>query len=77
MEEATPYLRLPLPHPDHLLSEDVLRLREALVGLDAQAQQQVQALDATTQAMAAVLDEAVSTLQHALRRERLRRWLDL
>ena len=27
--ERTPVLNLPLPHPDHLLSEDVLRLREA------------------------------------------------
>ena len=27
--ERTPVLNLPLPHPDHLLSDDVLRLREA------------------------------------------------
>lgn len=25
----------PLPHPDHLLSEDALRLREAITAIDA------------------------------------------
>ena len=35
MEERTPNLNLPLPHPEHLLVEDVGRLREALVSLDA------------------------------------------
>lgn len=38
---------------------------------------QVQALDATTQVMAGVLDEEIDALQQALRRERLRRWLNL
>ena len=32
--ERTPVLNLPLPHPDHLLVDDVLRLREALTTLD-------------------------------------------
>ena len=36
-----------------------------------------QTLDATTQVMAGVLDEEISALQQALRRERLRRWLNL
>ena len=29
-EERTPYLNLPLPHIDHLLQDDVERLRAAL-----------------------------------------------
>lgn len=33
-EERTPR-GYPLPHPDHLLSEDVLNLREALTRIDA------------------------------------------
>ena len=33
--ERTPVLNLPLPHPDHLLSDDVLLLREAFATLDA------------------------------------------
>ncbi len=35
MNERTDHLDLPLPHPEHLLTEDVQRLREALVMLDA------------------------------------------
>lgn len=34
MDERTLHLNLPLPHPEHMLSEDVLRLREALTTLD-------------------------------------------
>ena len=34
MDERTVHLNLPLPHPEHMLSEDVLRLREALTTLD-------------------------------------------
>lgn len=35
MDDRTDLLALPLPHPEHLLVEDVVRLREALVMLDA------------------------------------------
>ena len=34
IDEKTTYLKLPLPHPDNLLEDDVLRLRETLQGLD-------------------------------------------
>lgn len=34
MDEHTPQLYLPLPHPDHLLIDDVARLRTALTRLD-------------------------------------------
>ena len=34
-EERTPYLNLPLPHIDHLLQDDVERLRAALTLLDS------------------------------------------
>lgn len=34
MDDRTDHLDLPLPHPEHMLSEDVLRLREALTTLD-------------------------------------------
>lgn len=44
-DERTPVLRLPLPHPDHLLSEDVLRLREALMALDSQVADKAAASD--------------------------------
>lgn len=33
-EILTPHLSLPLPHPDNLLQEDVLRIRDALTALD-------------------------------------------
>ena len=36
-EERTPYLNLPLPHIDHLLQDDVERLRAALTLLDGHA----------------------------------------
>ncbi len=35
MDDRTDHLDLPLPHPEHLMIEDVARLREALVSLDA------------------------------------------
>ena len=35
MDDRTNHLDLPLPHSDHLMVEDVARLREALVSLDA------------------------------------------
>ena len=35
MDELTPQLYLPLPHPDHLLIDDVARLRTAFTRLDA------------------------------------------
>lgn len=38
LDERTPYLGLPLPHPTNRLDEDVLRLREALTELDRHAQ---------------------------------------
>ena len=44
-DERTPVLRLPLPHPDHLLVDDVLRLREALMALDAQVADKAAAND--------------------------------
>ena len=34
MSEHTPLRGYPLPHPDHLLSDDVLRLREAIAAID-------------------------------------------
>ena len=34
MDDRTDHLDLPLPHPEHLMIEDVLRLREALTTLD-------------------------------------------
>ena len=36
-DERTPYLNLPLPHIDHLLQDDVERLRAALTLLDGHA----------------------------------------
>ncbi len=44
-DERTSVLRLPLPHPDHLLVDDVLRLREALIALDSQVADKVAASD--------------------------------
>lgn len=35
MRETTPYLKLPLPHPDNDLADDVEPLREAFGKLDA------------------------------------------
>ena len=59
MDERTPVLQLPLPHPDHLLSDDVLRLREALVTVDAGFGQQ-------RTEMQAALDAQLDQVQAAL-----------
>ena len=91
-DERTPVLHLPLPHPDHLLSDDVLRLREAFTTLDAgfgQQRTEVQtamaqtrsevnaALTATTTAVADALDEVSADLTGQLRRLRLNQLLHL
>ena len=81
MDERTPVLQLPLPHPDHLLSDDVLRLREALVTVDtgfgAQRTEVQTALEATTVAMADALDEVSAETTRQIRRLRLNQLLSL
>lgn len=91
-DERTPVLRLPLPHPDHLLSDDVLRLREALVTVDtgfgaqraevqavmAQTRSEVEtALVATTTAVADALDEVSTDVLRRIRRLQLNHLLNL
>ena len=90
--DRTPVLNLPLPHPDHLLSEDVLRLREALVTVDtgfgaqraevqavmAQTRGEVEtALVATTTAVADALDEVSTDVLRRIRRLQLNQLLNL
>ena len=90
--ERTPVLHLPLPHPDHLLSDDVLRLREAFTTLDAgfgQQRAEVQtvmvqtrnevetALVATTTAVADALDEVSTDVLRRIRRLQLNHLLNL
>ncbi|NCC85404.1 MAG: hypothetical protein EOM03_14930 [Clostridia bacterium] len=92
IDDRTPYLDLPLPHPDNLLTDDVLRLREALVAVDTgfgQQRAEVQAtmvqtrsevntaLDATTTAVGDTLDEVSADLTGQLRRLRLNQLLNL
>jgi len=36
IDDTTPALGLPLPHPENLLDDDVLRLRGALFGVDSE-----------------------------------------
>ncbi|KZN34948.1 hypothetical protein [Pseudoalteromonas luteoviolacea] len=33
-DDKTPFYSLPLPHPDNLLQQDVLRIKYALTGVD-------------------------------------------
>ena len=90
--ERTPVLNLPLPHPDHLLSDDVLRLREAFTTLDAgfgAQRSEVQAamaktrsevetvLTATTTAVADALDEVSTDVLRRIRRLQLNQLLNL
>ena len=57
IDEKTTYLKLPLPHPDNLLEDDVLRLRETLQGLDANAKTQDDALKAQSDGLQGVEEE--------------------
>ena len=57
IDEKTTYLKLPLPHPDNLLEDDVLRLRETLQGLDADAKTQDDALKAQSDGLQGVEEE--------------------
>ena len=90
--DRTPVLNLPLPHPDHLLSDDVLRLREASTTLAtgfgeqrsevqtalAQTRSEVNvALTATTTAVADALDEVSADVLRRIRRLQLNQLLNL
>ena len=70
IDDRTPYLDLQLPHPDNLLSEDVGRLRQAVITLDAgfqeQASQVQTALQHTTEDVGADLAETQRVVQDAL-----------
>ena len=57
IDEKTTYLKLPLPHPDNLLEDDVLRLRETLQGLDANAKTQDDALKTQSDDLQGVEEE--------------------
>ena len=57
IDEKTSYLKPPLPHPDNLLEDDVLRLRETLQGLDANAKTQDDALKAQSDGLQGVEEE--------------------
>ncbi|MCX8016368.1 MAG: hypothetical protein N2690_00495 [Rhodocyclaceae bacterium] len=87
-DERTPALNLPLPHADHLLDEDVERLRAALFALDAAIagrdvalvqqlsiqQQRMQQLE--TQQQQAQQQLAANSVQQQDQQRRLRRlWL--
>ena len=80
-DDHTPVLNLPLPHPDHLLVDDVLRLREALVTVDAgfgaQRTEVQVALAATTTAVADALDEVSADVLRRIRRLQLNQLLNL
>lgn len=73
-DERTPYLNLPLPHLDHLLQDDVERLRVALTVLDGHAATTARQWAETlaerdiTQArqLEAALSEWAQALTHAL-----------
>ena len=59
IDDRTPYLDLPLPHPDNLLSEDVLRLRQAVVSLDTGFQEQAALVAETLNSQAASMTTAM------------------
>ena len=70
IDDRTPYLDLPLPHPDNLLSEDVGRLRQAVITLDAGFQEQAAtvaaALEQAQNSVNTELTETLSSIQTAL-----------
>ena len=70
IDDRTPYLDLPLPHPNNLLSEDVGRLRQAVITLDAgfqeQASQVQTALQHMSEEVGADLAETQRVVQDAL-----------
>ena len=92
IDDRTPYLDLPLPHPDNLLSDDVGRLRQAVITLDAGFQEQAAtvaasleqtektvdaALSETSTAIQSALDNQQSYVTGQLRKIRLNQLLDL
>ena len=62
-DERTPVLNLPLPHPDHLLSDDVLRIRTALLLVDTGFGQQHSALQEALTTQLGEMQAALSSQQ--------------
>lgn len=69
IDERTPNLSLPLPHPENLLTEDVARLRQALSGIDgelasvgAQVAGAVQSVDAALAAQQSSVNAALASM---------------
>lgn len=58
INEITPHLYLPLPHPDNDLGDDVLRLRDALSAIDSKV--------ATLDLLLASDDLSLDTLQEVV-----------
>lgn len=70
MDDHTQHLRLPLPHPEHLLADDVLRIRAAFETVDAE-------VTARTVSASAALVAVDQALQRKLRRLRVNQLLGL
>ncbi|MDE7065720.1 MAG: hypothetical protein K2O70_09685 [Desulfovibrionaceae bacterium] len=64
IDQKTDYLKLPLPHRDNVLDEDLPRLRTALSRMDAHAKAADEAL--TAKAEAADVENALANLDAAL-----------
>ena len=62
-DERTPVLQLPLPHPDHLLADDVLRLRAALLLVDTGFGQERSAVQAALTTQLGAVQAALSSQQ--------------
>lgn len=66
IDDRTPYLDLPLPHPDNLLSEDVLRLRQAVVSLDTGFQEQAALVAESLRTHTALVSASLTQIDNAV-----------
>lgn len=65
IDQHTPHLNLPLPHPDNLQEDDVLRIRAAFTGID----NKIQAIDSLLASDDINLD-TLQELVHAIKAAR-------
>lgn len=77
IDDRTPYLSLPLPHPDNLMKDDVVRIRETVTGLDSAIHAQEQSTEDSLDLVIDVVDEQYADLEKRLHKMRLNQLLGL
>lgn len=77
IDDRTEHLNLPLPHPDNLLKNDVVRIKESFIALDSTIHAQEQSTEDSLDLVIDVVDAQYADLEKRLHKMRLNQLLGL